>query len=202
MQRFIFTALVCACAISCEQEAKSVQEILSYCNDPIHGTHKVIEQGDFKLEIIYRPLELIVAQEINGLSLLPKQIDSVYSLFKGFDYFLLRIGKRGHEIETYYAHDRVKFSQVNNYLAFKIGEDIKLIHKTDTLNTKGVIHTRTFGSSSSTDLLIAFESSLPKRKGSVQLIFNDTMFDTGLHISEFNTSDIRSIPSLDLTKHL
>lgn len=189
---------------ACKERVQSVHQLIDYCNDPANGLCSNHEFGEFRIGVIYRPAEIIIAQEIKSLS--PshsnEQIDSVIKLFKGIDYFLLRLQKQGNEVESSYAKDPLKFRDVNNYLTTKIGDDIRLVYRGDTLRTKGAIHTRTFGSSKSTDVLVAFDSSLKDKSGEFQFIFEDKVFDTGLHVFEFEAGKIKSIPLLDLTKQI
>jgi hypothetical protein len=186
--------------ISCNERAQSVHEVIDYCNEPTNGLRADYAIGEYRFEVIYRPVEIIVAQEIKSLSLTGQQIDSVRQLFDGIDYFLLRMQKKGTEVETSFARDPIRFGEVNTYLATKVGRDIKLVHAGDTILAKATIHTRTFGSSQSTDLLIAFESSLISKSGEFEVLFDDKIFGTGLHMFDFEINNIKSIPSLDLTK--
>ncbi len=186
--------------ISCNKEAQSVQELIDYCNQPANGLRSNYVEDEYRFEVIYRPVEIIVLQEVKSLSLMGQQIDSVRQLFNGIDYFLLRMQKKGTEVETSFARDPIRFGEVNTYLATKVGRDIKLVHAGDTILTKATIHTRTFGSSQSTDLLIAFESSLKSKSGEFEVLFDDKIFGTGLHAFDFEINNIKSIPSLDLTK--
>lgn len=198
MQRVVLYFMVGIIFYGCVRKANSVQELLDYSFSQRNGLCKVVQKGDVRIEFVYRPTDLIVAQEIKGRKLSPYGLDSMRSLYKNLDYFLMKIRKKGAEIETYYARYPDKFALVNSYLSSGIAEDVKLIHRLDTISARAAIHTRTFGSNLSTDVLIAFESSLRTKSGSVQMLFIDSMFESGLHAVEFDIVDIKSVPTLDL----
>jgi hypothetical protein len=182
---------------SCKQTV-STNQLLDYTLNPKNGLLKKEKKNGVVLQVLYKPNQLIVAQEIKGRNLRPSQIDSVQSYFNEFDYFLLRLSRNGKEIETGYAADQVKFVQVNNYLSFEIGKNVSLVQDRDTIKVKDFIHTRTFGSSPSSDILFVFKSRLQERRGEVKFIFNDEMFNSGLSEFDFALSNIKSLPIINL----
>jgi hypothetical protein len=75
---------------------------------------------------------------------------------------------------------------------------MQLICESDTVQVTDFIHTRAHGSSSSTNLLIAFDRNILGAKGDKAiLVFNDSFFGTGRTEFEYNIKDIESIPPLD-----
>ncbi len=179
----------------------SKQELLTYISDPSNGLQKKEQKNGCDIEAVYRPADLIVFQEIKGTSFSSPQIDSMKNYYQEFSYFLLRLSRDGKEITIPYASDPVKFNQVNDYLGFTIGKDVYLIQDHDTVKVHDFIHTRTFGSSPSSDVLFAFKIDLKKRNEQVRLIFDDHQFGLGFNEFLFEARDIKSAPSIDLTIH-
>jgi hypothetical protein len=179
----------------------STNDLLNYALDPKNGLHQKEEKNGILVEVLYKPTQLIVAQEIKGQSLRLSQVDSIQRYFSEFDYFLLRLSRNGKEIETAFAGDQSKFNEANSYLSFEMAKDVRLIWERDTISTKDFIHTRTFGSSPSSDILFVFKSRLRDRNGSVKFIFDDRLFDSGRSEFDFAVSDIKSIPSITLTRN-
>ena len=177
----------------------SKQELLNYTLDSENGLLKKEEKSNSVVEVLYRPNDLMLLQEIKGRSFDFSQIDSVKKYFQGFSYFLLRLSRNGKEITIPYAANPVKFNQANDYLGFGIGKDVYLVQSRDTIKVQDFIHTRTFGSSPSSDVLFAFKTDLRKKSGQVRFIFNDQQFELGLNEFSFDISDIKSTPSIDLT---
>jgi hypothetical protein len=184
---------------SCQQTF-SRKDLLDYTFDAKNGLYKMEDNNGILIEVIYKPNQLIAEQEIKGRNLKKSQIDSIKNYFHDFDYFLLRLSRNKHEIENAYAQDPVKFIDVNNYLSFEIGKDVYLVNNEDTVRATDFIHTRTFGSSPSSDILFAFKCESSDRSGEINFIFNDTKFDTGLNEFAYANSDLKSVSSINLTE--
>src|SRR5258706_15726119 len=67
----------------------SKQELLNYTLDSENGLLKKEEKSNSVVEVLYRPNDLMLLQEIKGRSFDFSQIDSVKKYFQGFSYFLL-----------------------------------------------------------------------------------------------------------------
>ena len=185
--------------LGCKKTATR-QELLAYTFEPNNGLCQKEERNSNTIEAIYRPSDLILFQQLNGSTWSSAQIDSLKTYYGRLDYFLLRLSRDGKEITISYAVDPSKFQQVNSYLGFEIGKDVFLVNQSDTIRVLDFIHTRTFGSSPSSDILFAFKSGLKSRSGKVKLVFNDQRFGLGLNEFTFNCSDIKSAPYIDFNK--
>ncbi len=178
----------------------SRQELLTYTFDPDHGLYQKLEKDDALIEVIYRPSDLILYQQLKGESRSAAQIDSMKNYYRSLDYFLIRLSRNGKEINIPYAGNPSRFNQVNDYLNFNIGKDVSLVHDKDIIPVLDFIHTRTFGSSPSSDILFAFKSGLTNKSGEVKVLFDDHAFGLGLNQFTFNCNDIKSAPHIDFNQ--
>ena len=176
----------------------SSKQLLQYALDPKNGLYQKANRNGILVEVFYKPHQLIMAQEIKGARWTTSQLDSINKHFSEYDYFVLRLSRNGQEIERSYAGDEAEFNKVNSYLSFEIGNDITLTLSQDTFKVKDFIHTRTFGSGPSSDILFAFKSNLAQSKGTVKFIFDDSQFNSGRNEFDFAISDIKSTPVITL----
>src|SRR5258706_7487689 len=92
----------------------SRQGLLAYTFDPDHGLYQKLEKDGAIIEVIYRPSDLILYQQLKGEVKSAAQVDSMKSYYRSMDYFLLRLSRNGKEITIPYAGDPSKFNQVND----------------------------------------------------------------------------------------
>lgn len=176
----------------------SKRELLAYTMDVDNGLYKKDEKGGLRIEIVYRPSQLIAEQEVRGVKMNSDQVDSVFRFFQKTDYFLLRLSNNSHEIENSFAGDANRFNEINNYLSFEIGGDVCLVQNNDTIRAVDFIRTRTLGASPSTDILFAFKPGLNYDYEDAKFVFDDGKFATGLTVFEFNMDDIQRASSFHI----
>lgn len=177
----------------------SLNELSKYPLDESNGLYKKIERNGVIIEVIYKPTDLILAQEIDDAGYSKNQIDSIKKKLDHFHYFTIRLSRNGKEMTNTFVSDPEKLQQAADYLSFRIGSDLKLIHGNDTIPTTDFMHMRTFSASSTSDVLAAYKYSI-NLKGNVSILFDDNFFNTGVNRFDFRASDIGSIPSLDLNQ--
>lgn len=182
--------------IGCASKSLTENELKQYPLNPEHGLIQRIEKGDIVLEMYYKPKDLLLSQELHGVNNLLARNEAKRRL-DSMDYFVLRLSSDHHEIETGYSRDPAKFNEVINYLSFDMGKDIRLICGHDSLPPIGVVYVRSFGSASTTSVMVAFKSYLDKRSNATAVCdFDDSEFGTGLNKFEFEINRIRQIPTL------
>jgi hypothetical protein len=195
MRNVFFSFLLLLSIISCNgKKYLSPEALKQYPLDPENGLYKAEEKNGVKLEMIYRPKDLIIAQEVEGDD--PTQWKVVEEKLDTFDYFIFRLSKNGKEIQNEYASDPVIFSQVVNYLSNNMIHDLKLKVDDDTLSLANMVYVPTFGASNSSNILLIFPSSLKKQNEDFSITFNDPLFDTGVTDFQFEINDIKKTPYL------
>lgn len=185
---------------NCGDRIVSVDELRAYSLNESNGLLQRVDNGNSVVEVIYHPKDLVFIQEISGRSLSKEQFDSIRNGIQVYDYFLLKLSKNGQEIVNSYTNDRIAYNKAINYLSYGISADIVLVNNNESIDVEDFSYSQTFGSSSSSTLLVVFKSSLQDRLGRVLFIFNDNFFNTGVSEFQFKTEDIRAIPIVDFNQ--
>jgi hypothetical protein len=114
-------------------------------------------------------------------------------------YFVLHFSRNGKEVENAYVSNPGLLNAIVNYLSFDITDDLYMIADSDTIPAIGAVYTRTFGSSTSTNVLVVFDEKIKERSnGDLKLCFDDAMLETGLSQFTFKVSDIKKAPTLTI----
>jgi hypothetical protein len=197
MRRFsfwlIFSALL---LLSCNPKPLSREALNAYVLDVENGLRKIIEKNGVKLDLSYRPKDLVIAQEVASND--PDQWKAVSLRLDSLDYFILRLSRNGKEIETSYAGVPAAYTSVISYLSDGIAHDIQLKVQGQVIPLESVAFVPSFGSSNTTSLLLIFKSNLKTRSGDILLIFNDQKFGTGLNEFSFENQPVKNVPGLVL----
>ena len=180
--------------ISCGERRLSLTELKAYATEPAHGLIQRSERDGITFELIYRPKELIVQQNVESIN--DPQWDSVASQLKSFDYFVMRISKDKREIEASFAGDPSSYTKVTNYLNGTIGGDLSLVVDNETIKTSEVLFSPTYGMAGASSILVVFNSELADRDSDFTVVLNDTQFGTGRHEFDFEAQAIHSIPRI------
>jgi hypothetical protein len=192
IRRFlVLIVLLCLC---CNPEKPiSASELKAYAMNPKNGLRKTIVRNEITLELVYRPKDLILLQEVApGSSKWMKSERDLDSL----DYFVLRVSKDGEEIENSYASDAVEFEHVLSYLSDGIASDFQLVFDKERIKSDQSLFVQAFGSAEASSILLVFKSYLIKRRGQFTVVFNDSELGVGHCEFPYNVSDIRKIPGL------
>ena len=193
--KLFYTLLFFTILIGCGRKSITDKELLDYALDADNGLLQREEKSNTVLEMYYKPKELVMKQELLGISD-AKTIADVTARFDSLDYFVLRLARAGKEIETSYASDPQRFNDVINYLSYYMAEDLSLINDRDTVPVLDIVYVRGFGATDATSVMAVFNSKLKTKDGIAKVVFNDQKLGTGLNEFEFNTDDIKNIPSL------
>jgi hypothetical protein len=181
---------------ACSSKTVSMDELKKYPFDSSHGLIQVSNRGGAKVEVYYKPKELIFRQELKDNADRKAEVETRKNM-DSLDYFVFRLSRNGHEIENDYANDPEMFNKVIDYLSFSFGNDVYMIHKKDTMPMLDFSYARMFGTSDACQLLTVFKSDLKTRTGKVTICFDDTFLGTGLSSFEFEIQDIKNIPPLN-----
>jgi len=179
----------------CTPDYITLEDLKKYPMEADHGLMQRIEKGNTLLEMYYKPKDLIIAQEL-APNATDKEKESVSKTYDSLDYFVLRLSRKGQEIENSYASYPEQFNQVISYLSYYIGPDIYMIHQQDTVPVLDVVYARNFGAIDATNVMAVFKSKLTTQSGKAKVYFNDSRFGTGLNEFVFDTDKIKSIPTI------
>jgi hypothetical protein len=177
-----------------EKSALPEGDLKAYVMNPENGLVKAIEKNGIRSELIYRPKELLIVQEVgyDSLGWLQEK-----AKLKGNEYFTLRFSKDGDEIENSYISQPEKHASVINYLNGQIAEDIHIVIGDKKINIETAIFAPSFGSSNFSSIMIMTRCNLLESKtGSFLVVFDDTKLGLGRCEFRFDFRDIANVPKL------
>lgn len=185
----IFT--VCMLWQSCGPSTASEAEIKAFLKDEGNGLIKKVEDSGFDIEVLYRPTDFIVKQQMKKGTL--NEIDSLRKAYGNYHYFLLTISKEGKDLETNFAYDLGNFANKISFLASNFSSKLYLqtANKDYTLND--YVYTRSYGIGQSQFLLV-FENPT---EAEFDLTIEGYELGFGKVQFAFHQNDIKKIPNLN-----
>ncbi len=190
MKVLLGVSLALVIAFSCSSPILEKQDFLTYLQDKQNGLVQTIEHGNYSIQLIYKPREIIWHSELQVDSL-----DSLKNHIKKFDYFTLKIS-RHKEDPTNVLAGSDDYLSAQKYLNGEIGSDIILIAASDTLRPIEYNFTPTYGTAADASVLVVFNSNLRYQDEDVRILFQDNFFGTGLSSFTFQIDDLKNIPKL------
>lgn len=180
---------------SCSQKKEiPLQELKAYPSNPESGLWKIYEEGDIKIEMQYKPKDLIIEQ--NGGLTGSAVWDSVAKELCSYDYFVMRISKNNKEFESNYAGDP-SYVNIVNYLSTSMAKDIWLAIGREEIKPTDVMFVPSYGMSHASTVMLVFQSNLYNRKEDFKVVFNDSALGTGRHEFPFKFDALEDIPALE-----
>jgi hypothetical protein len=190
--KMILLAIV---TVACDgRQQLSLSELKTYPLDPANGLVQTVGNNGFNFEMIYRPKDLIIEQNV-GIQRGPLW-DSLAAQLKTYDYFVLRISRDRKEVETFFAGDPASYSGVVNYLNGAIANDITMYVGDETMPVSDALFAPSYGMSDASSIMLTFNSNLLDRKSDFTIVFEDSKFGTGRHEFSFEFASIDEIPQL------
>jgi hypothetical protein len=184
--------------LSCvEKKTASTQELMNYVLNEDNGLYRKAEKNDVLIEVVYRPVDLILQQELEEV----KEGGERQRMAQKYDhltYFIIKFSKHEKEIESAYMADDTKFIRVINYLSGPIASDIYIRHNGDTIRALDAVYSRMFGATNATSVMLVFGGGLRSKKGKFIFCFDDTELGLGKNEFQFDLTDIRKTPTLNL----
>ena len=181
--------------VSCNGlDAVSSEELHAYVLNPKNGLMKSLSDGDIRVDLVYRPKDLVVEQEADGDT---GRREEAERNLDSLDYFILQVSRNGNEIENEHAGNPDKFSKIIGHLSSSIAADIYLL-KERKFYPESSILARGYGMSGATSVLLVFKTALSKQKDSFTIIFDDSFLGIGRKEFQFECDDIHDAPRLKL----
>jgi hypothetical protein len=185
---------LCACG---KQKITTEQGLKDYVVDPENGLVKQQQKNGVELEVIYRPAELVLAQQLQAVTTTEERIKTMKN-FDSLSYFIIKLSRAGQEIENMYAGDPGKFQRVVDYLSFSLAPHVFIIHREDTITAYDAVYARSFGSATSTSVMTVFDTRLKEKSGVIRFCLDDAELDVGFNEFEFDLDNIKKAPTINL----
>ena len=188
----------CFVMISCGSKTfNTSDEMVKYINDEQNGYKYSKIINNVKYELLYRPTDLLVQQELND-NYNSKQVRKVRDKYQKYMYFNLSISLNDKELLTNVASDKARFGEIVNELAFGMEGKINLFtQEKDTLKMSDFIYPRMYGMTNNTTLMVVYPRDKEALRGeALNFIIQDLGFYTGEVKFKINSRKIQNEPKL------
>lgn len=174
---------------SCRKSFATKEELVAHINDEDNGYSQTKVINNVKVNVTYKPSELMVYQE--ELTPTEKQKDSLLKKYNQSLYFILSYSKEGKEIFSTIKESRSDFNDLQNTLTFGMNKKVSLTTtKKDTVPLIDYNFPRTYGMSRSTTLIFVFKKNEITNNGELSFNIEDIGIGTGDIKFKFNSKII------------
>ena len=200
---YFLTAVLSLCTFSCSKGYLTEKELKKYVLDESNGLRKSIHQGDYTVDAIYRPADLLVLQEMGKSTPDSAMLKKLYGKYGSHYYFILNISKNGKEAVNPAAIPGDEFSEVLQNVSFRMGEFVNMTTaRQDTIPLADFIYNRTFGMSSSSEILLVFDKEKDKDTDWLQINLAELGLGIGLQNFRFEKDKLEHAPRIDFKEIL
>ena len=158
-------------------------------------------RGDIDVEVIYRPTDLIVMQELHGKMVSEETSNEINELahrYGEYHYFVLSYSMGGREALYAGSQDYGQFSENLQKLAFRMQEYLYMTtDRRDTVQLADFYYPRMHGMGTATQLLLVFSKEAAGDSEVLKLHIKDVGFGTGRMHFNFDVQDIRKVPRIE-----
>lgn len=176
---------------------KDEAELNSFLQDKSNGYLQDIVRQEFKIQLISRPTDLLVAQEMNSSALGDTAlINRLKRKYEDYRYFVLSISSNNQDALNA-SGNYAAFSENLSNLAFRMGEFVNMTTSArDTIPVADYHFPRLYGGGGTTQLLFAFHTKDMRDTEWVQFNLQDIGMGYGNTIFRFETEKILQEPKL------
>lgn len=182
---------------SCTQTPMTADELSAYVMDEDNGMTKVVKAGDTHVEVMYRPTDLWVHQELGEQSPDEVRVKEIRSRYELYYYFVLSLSRNEKEALHQLSGGMPQYSELVNTLSFRMHDYVNMTTSAqDTIPVGDFILNRTFGMSQSTDVLFVFSRQEVKESEWVQFNLNEFGLGVGNQRFRFRVKDLEGAPKI------
>jgi hypothetical protein len=194
----LFLLIGCLLLSACKPGVLTEESLQSWVREPEHGLIKTEERGSLQISAVYRPTDLLVAQELADGEATPEDIEKLRSKFGAYRYFILSVSKDGGDALYNTADSYAEFSDNLQKLSFRMPEYLYMTTSAkDTVELLDFHFSRMHGMGGSTQVLLAFDMDKLKDKRWIQLNLKEMGFGTGRVNLRFRMKDLLNTPEID-----
>jgi len=197
--RFFCVILTALALSSCSRpEFLTPEELQLFILDEENNLKKSEEVNNYRIEVTYRPTDLLVNQEIGDELVDGNKLEQLQKKYNGYYYFILSLSKNKKEALHQMDGDMERYSELVQTLSFEMTQYANLTTSTqDTIPVGDFILNRTYGVSASTDILFAFNKEKSRGKDWVQFNLNEFGLGVGNQRFRFSTKDLDNAPKIN-----
>lgn len=206
MKRTFLGLIITLCCFGCYPSELSIDDYFKYLVSPDNGLYQRKRVNQFEITARYLPTEYLIYRDYKSIGLDKVDIDSLKDAYQGSLTFILKIApnkEEGHEFDimTQTVASKEAFKEQSFQLNFLMQENLKLKIRdkeyapvlVELENTYELTQHRNFIITYGLDKDISEEPF-----ESMDFIFQDRIFGTGIHHFLFKQESIKKIPSIKL----
>lgn len=188
----IFLLTACSGRSSCV----SPEGLVKYVTEESNGLHKAIEVNGTKIDITFRPTDLWVQQELGDDASDSARVDALRSKYHKYYYFILSLSRNEREA-LHAGNDFLQYSDLVQTMSFRMTDYVTLTTSaSDTIPVGDFMLNRTYGLSSTTDIIFAFNKERAIDTEWVQFNLNEFGLGAGNQRFRFRSKDIENAPRI------
>jgi hypothetical protein len=170
---------------------------VQWCQNTDNGLKKNKEIGDITYLLFYKPIEYVIAQELQSDSISQSIYRRKNSELEGLDYFDFKIQLTSSEGELlkYRVGSTVEYQERLNYFAFQMQKDLKMVEGMDTIDCELFHFERAYDVAPYAVFLLGF----PKQNSDAKertFFYQDNMFHKGIIKFTYTKEEMRDVPKL------
>jgi hypothetical protein len=187
-----------ACAtVACTPSHLSKEELVAFIGDEENGVKQSVTLGKTQVDVLYRPTDLWVAQELDGEMPQAARIDSLRKKYDRYYYFILSLSRDDKEALHQVQEGFGQYSELVQTMSFRMPEYVTLTTAgQDTIPVGDFMLNRTYGMSKATELLFVFSREKAANQEWVQFNLNEFGLGIGNQRFRFRRSDLERVPAL------
>jgi hypothetical protein len=180
---------------SCHPGKVSSEELVEYVSDESNGLRRsAIIQGTL-IEVTYRPVDLLIAQNIEGETFNRMLIDELQKKYSQNMYFTVSFSRNGADM---LQQSGPQYRDILETLSFEMERYTTMTTSSnDTIPIGDYVLNRTYGHSTSTDLLFVFDARKITENNWLQLNLNEFGLGIGNQRFRFDVNDLKETPEID-----
>jgi hypothetical protein len=172
------------------------EDLQAYVRDEANGLSRSVEINHIKMQVLFRPTDLLVAQELRGVTVVTDSlVQEKRKKYAPYYYFILSISSSDKDILDA-SSGHAGFSELLQTVSFRMNQVVNLTTPGDTIPVADFVYNRTFGLSKSTDILLVFDKSEIGTSDWVQVNLDEFGLGAGKQSVRFKTTDLHSAPKI------
>ncbi len=195
MTRLYLAVILLFAITACQPEFLTKEELSAYVSDEENGLKKSVDLGNSRVEVLYRPTDLMVQQELGSEPADTSILRTMRGKYDGYYYFVLSLSNNNKE--ALHQTGGAQYSDLVQTLSFRMNDYVSLTTSAqDTIPVGDFILNRTYGLGSSTDLLFVFNKERALDKEWVQFNLNELGLGIGNQRFRFRVKDLQKVPKI------
>ncbi len=193
----LFILAICVLS-ACTPEYLTEKELQEYVIES-ETLNKSREFKDYKIQMTYRPNDLLVAQELGGeIAPSKTELDRLTTKYKNYDYFIFSLSKDDKEALYAGSNGFDQFSELVQTLSFRMTNYVNATTSgADTLEVADYVFPRTYGMGMSTNLMFVFNKEKSLDDEWVQVNVKEFGMGLGNQVFRFNRKELDNHPHIN-----